>query len=260
MVLAPPQTVPAPVRTPLPYGLFSVLTFRTSNDPHWQGGVQWEPLSCDPLPPVLVVNCDPATPNEGFPKQFETGTDPAEADAFTVYGTYQCNPVGGGDGFAQDQATQRLLAGEEAQVTQRLAQLFAGDLTTPPAAVDPATALGQAEQAIAAEYGAQGLIIVDRVTAATLAGRNLLVSSGARLQTQLGTPVVLAPTQMGVDGLIVHGPTPFGYRSEVFTSSNQQGDLFDRSTNTLTAIAERTYLLGFDPCGMGAVVATLEVA
>ena len=44
----------------------------------------------------------------------------------------------------------------------------------------------------------------------------------------------------------------FGYRSEVFTPSATGGDLFDPRRNDLYAVAERTYLLGFDTCGVAA--------
>jgi hypothetical protein len=47
-------------------------------------------------------------------------------------------------------------------------------------------------------------------------------------------------------------PALAGYRSEVFDSSATPGDLMDRQTNVLYAIAERSYILGYDPCGVGA--------
>jgi hypothetical protein len=53
-------------------------------------------------------------------------------------------------------------------------------------------------------------------------------------------------------------PAMFGYRSEVFPSSAVRGDLLDRSKNDLYAVAERNYVLGFDPCGVGAVLVDLD--
>jgi hypothetical protein len=47
---------------------------------------------------------------------------------------------------------------------------------------------------------------------------------------------------------IVGSPALFGYRSEVFNSSARPGDLLDRAQNNLYAVAERTYVIGFDPC------------
>jgi hypothetical protein len=44
----------------------------------------------------------------------------------------------------------------------------------------------------------------------------------------------------------------FGYRSDVFTSSNRPGDLLDRNVNNLYAVAERQYLVGWDPAPSGA--------
>jgi hypothetical protein len=98
-------------------------------------------------------------------------------------------------------------------------------------------------------------------------GLNLLTSSGGQLRTQLGTPVAAGGGYPGTGptgqvpavstSWVYVAPALFGYRGDPFDSSARPGDLFDRSLNNLYAVAERSYLLGFDPCGVAAALATL---
>jgi hypothetical protein len=56
---------------------------------------------------------------------------------------------------------------------------------------------------------------------------------------------------------VAASPALFGYRSQVFEGSARSGDLLDRTNNTLYGIAERNYLLGYDPCGIAFAALTL---
>lgn len=74
------------------------------------------------------------------------------------------------------------------------------------------------------------------------------------------TTTVTTTTQGGVGTAAAAGeqwvyasPAIKGYRSEVFTSSDRPGDLLDKGFNNMHAIAERSYLLEFDPCGVAAI-------
>lgn len=58
---------------------------------------------------------------------------------------------------------------------------------------------------------------------------------------------------------IAASPSLMGYRSEVFGSSSRDGDLLDRARNDLYGIAERNYLIGYDPCGVAFAPMTLGV-
>ncbi len=71
--------------------------------------------------------------------------------------------------------------------------------------------------------------------------------------TAAGTPVV-AGTGYTSD-LVKASPAIMGMRSEVFFSQNRadRGDGLDITNNDFYALAERTYLLGFDPTGVGTV-------
>lgn len=210
----------------------------------------------------------------GLPKELGRNAETGEASQFTVYGHFTCSPVGFDPQASQDRATAHLLAREESRVEQAL---WTGDLGNTPTlkgattvagtAVDVATALGALESYIASQYGSQGVIHLTRQAALVGLQNYSLDVKGGSLSTRLGTPVIAGA---GYDGSSPAGaaaaagtswayvtPPIFGYRSDVFTSSNRPGDLLDRNVNEMYAIAERNYLLGFDPCGVGAALIAL---
>lgn len=255
-VIAPAPIVQGAARAPLPYGLFSALALREGSSDRWQGGVefvldQFEPLGG--IAQVEAVQSDTTgLPKDLSPSQVD-GTE--DAYAFTVYGHFSCSPIGWTWDSAQERATTNLLTMEEARVEQAL---WTGDLENRPnfagangyAAADDigsfsdvTKAIGAAESWLARNYGSQGVIHLSRVVAAGSA-MGVLESAGGRLRTKLGTPVV-AGTGYG-DDAVVATPAMFGYRSEVFESGGAQAN-FDRLNNQMLAIAERTYLIGFDP-------------
>jgi hypothetical protein len=273
--IAPPATIVGAPRLPLPYGLFSTFTFRSGD--RFEGGVQWERQICDPAGGIGAPSCPPDPPTIGLPKSLDrNGQGSGEATPFIVYGHFTCSPTGYSLSDAQDKANEHLLTREQ----QRAERAFwTGDLGNTPFLANPDTdetavlnggvavslrqALSMLENYIAVEYGSLGVIHMTRGTAELAAGANLIEASGGRLLTKVGTPVAAGAGYPGTGpagGNPVVGkpwayvtPAVFGYRSEVFTSSNTPGDLFDRRTNELMAIAERSYLLGFDDCGVAAV-------
>lgn len=212
----------------------------------------------------------------GLPKTLTSNTGGVGvASQFTVYGHFQCSPVGYSQADAQDRATAHLLAREEARVEQAF---WTGDLGNFPALADPAAvdvtvgalssvgqAIGALEDWLGVNYGSLGVIHMTRGAATAAAATGLIAVSGGRLSTRLGTPVVAGAGYPGsspagvapAEGTswIYGSPALFGYRSDVFDSSARPGDLFDRTQNNLFAVAERSYLLGFDPCGVAAALA-----
>lgn len=276
MATAPALVVEGIARQPLPYGLFSVLVPRSTDDDHWQNGIQWETLGCVPVSGIGDPQCDPDT-TTGLPKNLDVGAgEMGEATPFTVYGSYSCTPVGHTVQYAQDRANEHLLAREEARVEQAL---WTGDLDNggfADGAVQAATGLGLArsiaalEQWLAQNYGSQGVIHMTREAA--LLGLSLLVLTvkGNTLVTALGTPVVAGA---GYPGTGPTGQTPtagstylfatpalLGMRSEVFPAVNPVQAGFDMATNDLNAVAERTYVVGYDPCGTAYALADLPEA
>lgn len=262
MLIAPAALVEGASRLPLPYGLFSVVSMRPSGD-RWENGVLWEPGTTGELGGVPGQDCEsPAEIDLGITANVE---DAAEAAPFTVYGYYHGNPIATSFEVAQAKALDHLLSREEARVEKAL---WTGDLGNAPSLAGTAELLevddpydyvegiALLEQSIAADYGSLGVIHMTRQMAVIGLSLQALETRNGRLLTALGTPVVAGAGYDGSDpdgeaapegqSYVYVTPQLFGYRSDPFTSSGRPGDLLDRTTNTLYAIAERTYLLGFD--------------
>jgi hypothetical protein len=282
--ITPSALVQGATRQPLPYGLFSTFTTRPQGDGRWQGGgVQFETLACDLADGIGAWQTPDGTGTVGLPKDLAKLTsalgDYGAASAFTVYGHFQCAAVGWTPERAQEMANQHLLTREENRVEQAF---WTGDLGNTPKLQDAGTVtigaagaglaqtIGLLESWIATNYGSVGVIHMTRQAAEMALAQYLLDTSGGRLTTRLGTPVAAGGGYPGTGptgqaaaastSWLFATPALFGYRSEVFDSSNRPGDLFDRSANALYAVAERQYLLGFDPCGVAAALATLTAA
>lgn len=273
--VAPAQLVTGAPRVPLPFGLFSVLAPRANSEERWENGVIWETLTCEPADGIGQADCDPAE-TVGLPKNLDGGDGAlGEASEFTVYGHWVCTPIGNSQEHATERATAHLIAREEARVEQAI---WTGDLENTPS-LREATALSATvttlrrgvaalEQYIAEEYGAQGVIHMTRETASLALERGVVEARGGRLFTKLGTPVIAGtgydgtgPTgsaAVGADEAWIYAtPALFGYRSEIFYPSSIPFDLLDRAQNNLYAVAERTHLIGWDECGVSAVLVSL---
>jgi hypothetical protein len=179
---------------------------------------------------------------------------------FTLYGWASCTPVGLSPSEAQDRAIRHLAIREQQAVETAV---FAGDLGNIPNlsgvnGAPPATDLGEyqtpedalatIEEKMVETLPGQGVIWMSRWMASLL--KNRLEFHGGQAFTKLGTPVIISSGMGGVQERLYGTLMPFGYRSDIFTSSNRPGDLFDLPNNDLYAIAERTYLIGWDPCGV----------
>lgn len=264
-MLAPPALVAAPARSPLPFGLFSVVALRPVEG-RWEAGVQWEEST---TAPVGGTSFDCTIPEK---LNFDTASgDVSSASPFTVYGYFRGNPVGFTPSAAQARAVEHLQLREEARVEKAL---WTGDLGNTPnfqAFADEAVPAGlNVRRGIAAleawhadHYGAAGVLHLTRQTAAiAVAGHACEVRNG-RLVTALGTPVVAGA---GYPGTSPAGTDPapeatwaymtgplVAYRSEVFVPTATPGDTLDRGVNSLLVTAERTYAVGFDMGSAGAV-------
>lgn len=255
-LVAPAALVAAPARTPLPFGLGSVIGWRTGD--RFNSGVRWSNITCDPAGGRGGPECDPADAI-GLPKEFDGERIVGDATPFLVYGHDTCLIIGTSFEESQEYATAHLLAREEARAEQAL---WTGDLGSVPnfagangypAPVSAGThdpewhALAAVEDMLGRVYGSLGVIHMSRRTASLLLAKGALDKSGGRLFTELGTPVVAGAGYPDVPE-IVGTAAVFGYRGDIITSSNRPGDLLDRSSNQMYAIAEREYVVGFDPC------------
>jgi hypothetical protein len=265
----PHATVQGAPRTQLPFGLFSVLDFRPEDSARWQGGgVTWEFFESTNLGLIGQVQA-PQSGTFGLPKKLREVSEDAtpeylgKNEAFTVYSPYVVTPVGWSLDEAQARASEVLSSFEQEKVEEAfwtgetgLTQSLSKDLTELGSfgLDDSGDAIGALEDFLASTYGSQGVIHMSRRQAIRLLDKGVLSASGPRLTTVLGTPVIAGGGYL--TGKIRATPALFGYRSEVFTSSNTRGDLLDKGTNDLYSIAERTYLIGFDPTGVGSVTIT----
>jgi len=257
MGYAAPQRVEAQPRVGLPFGLFSVLSLRESGDPHWANGVVWEALSCAPVSGQTWQD-DPDCTTD-IEKFFRGSGGLGEARPFTAVGSYQCGTPGG-RAFqeGEENATADLLAHEQSQVERFLWNNLAAEATdlNPAGALNVAAALAVLEDWMGQTYGSLGVIHGSRGAISVADTR--VNATGSRLVTKVGTPVIAgagypgtapggAPPAVGETWMFA-SPALFGYRGQVFTSS-----ALDRGKNDHYALAERQYVVGFDPCGVGAV-------
>lgn len=132
-------------------------------------------------------------------------------------------------------------------------QLAATQVTGTPVCVE--VALGLLESAFADCYSGQGIIHVPNELIPLFNQAYLLEREDDQLVTGNGNVVVAGTGYPGnaPDGSTTAGarwiymtPRIFGYRSEVRTFERET--TLDRSVNTVKAIAERTYVLGYDCC------------
>ena len=130
-----------------------------------------------------------------------------------------------------------------------------------------ARAIAALDQWVAVHYGSQGVLHMTREAALLGLAEDVLVVRGGSLMTALGTPVVAGSGYPGTgpagqvpsanQSYIYATPALLGFRSEVFPGAAPASAGFDKGRNDLHAVAERTYVVGYDPCGTAYALATL---
>jgi len=285
--MAARQIIDPPTFTALPYGLWDTIQ-HPALPPHWQQGVTW--IERCPAGATTYDEClsdldsdatePPPEPPAKTPNVEQTTRG---ALPFTVYAEFECSPVGltdaatvaedalarveqqqveatfwTGTAGGQEVVFPHLASdGEEFDGQSVLLQPVASPVVT---GADVAHALGELEQELADCYKGQGLIHVPRSALPTLAAAHLVTERDGRLYTPAGNLIVVGG---GYPGTGPDGATPaagtawiyatgaaFGYRSDVFFTDVR--DSLDRSANTLSMIAERTYVIGFECCLLAA--------
>lgn len=282
-----PTDVRAPVVTPLPYGLLSVVQTPTDDvdKRHWRNGIQFQGIPCgrahttqDPCP----------SPSAGFLKTPTADGIPTRgAESFTVYAELVCSAVG----YYPD-ANARILAhftnGEERAVSR---VFWTGIIDSPvtgvtyphlaadedvfstgmspvqlqtaaevivTGVVDIVEGIGLLEEALAECFGGVGVIHAPRTAFAHMAANHLVETRGGKAYTPAGTPIAFGPEYPGTSPagdtpafgnvwLYATGPVMMRRDPEVRITSTPTQAL-DRTVNTLTMIAERTYNLAWDCC------------
>lgn len=291
--------VPPPATTPSRYGLLSAVDLRPSADTYWRLGVTWQdtcPTGGSTL--EVCYPSAPAVTGTSFSKSANATRSNWGATPFTVYVEVDCSaPAFWDDKEAyvrtaferveQWQLENIFWTGTVAGVanaalphlaaTTAIIESGLGYNTTLQQAVtqvahvnpSPAEAIGEVEKALAnCLRGVQGVIHIPAQFAPIMGAQNLLVSDGPRLRTHNGNLVVLGN---GYPGTAPDGSSPaaghtwiyatgpiFAYRSDITVLLNNNAS-FSRTDNTVKAIAERTYLLGYDCCLIGSVVSPSQI-
>jgi hypothetical protein len=119
-------------------------------------------------------------------------------------------------------------------------------------------ALGLLEEALGNCYGGIGVIHVPELLLPTMDAWGVIKKVGAVMYTTNGNKIAVGGGYPGTSPAgVARGSSAtwiyatgnvFGYRSQVRVRAPQGAQAFDRSTNTMKMIAERTYVLGWDCC------------
>ena len=240
----PSIEVTAPTATPYPFGLFTVAP-TSIGEARWTAGIWWRSQACN----LVGVTFNPCQVDDDVPaKDVNVECSIVTAPSFTVYARSADSLAGASiaDKFAN--ARTALLAGEQFAAETALWEMLLAATSSPDGtAADVQEAIAMAEAQIAAVYGGTGVIHLSRYSA-IMAGTNVLSPSGTRLTTLLGSHVIAgggydeAPAESGaVVSVIATGGVNL-VRGEVF----DLGQHFDTDTNSISAVVERSYAIGWD--------------
>lgn len=235
---------------------------------------------------------DPDPPPEPPDKEATTGFQLRGATPFTVIARFDCSPVGFYD-RAQALATEALTRAENFRVERVFATgvaptamgstetVFPHLQTTGPLTddtgvllqpdvefasvetLDIVEGLGALERDLGECYHGVGVLHVPAVLGPALATHKLVTRQGEALFTLNGNRVALGsgypgagPGEAPQDGVawVYATGAMFYYRSNVVVT--RVTDSLDRSKNTIEALAERHYVIGWDCCLLAVPIST----
>lgn len=270
-----PRYVAAPALEKPKFSLESVVRWQDSTSVHDFLGIQFQPDTCGPAVLTNGLFCadipDPTDPY-GIPKTTENGVPLVVGSPFTVYGYFECSPIGfdfteaaararahldNGGSRAMERALQLGEAGNEPALVSE-----AVDITPSNVAVNIVTAIATAEQYIRANYGGTGVIYLTPALA-TLAGANFLLwADGDTLRTNLGTPVAIVAgfdntgptgnTTTGEDSWVWVTGALYGWRDAPQDFPDTMAGALNKGTNDLITLSEQLVVLAFE-CAAAAV-------
>lgn len=280
--LGQPLYVPAQDVRPLPYGLFSVSDMHEMSDGHWGQGVEWEPQPCGPASVWGCPTCAQNNAGNAANKTPTTGVALRQGFPFTVYGSFQCSPIGNWD-RAFERAQEMLTNGEERAVegelgfgshiaSPALASASSVDATpTPGTPVTVTQGIAILEQYIGANSPGEGVILGSR-REITIAMANRLVrpnDAHTQLITKLDTPVAAFggyDFRTGPNGvaagagnawIFALGSAPRVWRGPIFMNPDVREHALRTTNNNLIVLAERNYIVGFDCFAAGVLVSSV---
>lgn len=289
--------VAPPTFTSLPFGLLNALAteVRSPVDQHWRTGVTWRSL-CAQADTTFdecfaVSGTAGAAPPPPGPKSETAEIEYRGATPFTVYVEIDCSAPGFWDD-AQNLTEQAFARAEEHEIETAFWTGLANGrrvvfphlaanveildnrgITLQTAATVIATGtpgllegLGELEGALADCYHGVGYIHVPREVIPFLADRMNLIQEGPRYRTPNGNVVVPGSGYANTSpaGVAAAEDTAwiyatggiFIYRSAIDTTPPIS--TLDRSSNLVSVIAERTYVVGFECCHLAVNVSLGE--
>lgn len=271
----PPLLVPAPAVTPARYGLQSAADLIAPAG-RIHSGIQWDRPPCGPaqLDPALCGD-DPTE------LELSAGIGQDRAYPIRVYAGFTCSPVDLTEQAMRTRAEAALMtdwvAVEQSVWADTYLRLMRDEATpgaddpinTPVLAATPVSitrGVGLLEAYLGASYGGIGVIHAPREVATHAATAQLLGSETSRLITPLGNRWAFGSgyPNTGPDGTAAAAGTAWlvvttgvNYRRTEINHRRTREQAFDRDTNTIHVLADRTYVVAWDDCVRAAVPITL---
>lgn len=255
-IIAPKARIEAPVTQRLRGGLFSKFAPIEDSSIRWENGVTWEDVERADIGTIGQYQ-KPGTV-KGLPKVLDKprGVAVESMEPITVYATFRTTPLDHTPDEAVAIAAQRLAQYEEYAIESALwngvygrgpalirAQEWANN-----SGAQPAEGAWNAAEKFAHTPGVAPTFHISRRLGSLLAARqyiNVDPKTGDAY-TIMGTPVVFGDGYPDTPPIIASTGPILIYRGDVFTSTNGAGG-FDKGTNDLTAVAERQYVVAFNP-------------
>lgn len=255
-IIAPKTRIEAPVTQRLRGGLFSKFAPIEDSSIRWENGVTWEDVERTDIGTIGQYQ-KPGTV-KGLPKVLDKpkGVTIESMEPITVYATFRTTPLDHTPEEAVAIAAQRLAQYEEYAIEsalwngvggQGLALIRAQEWANNSGA-QPAEGAWNAAEKFAHTPGVAPTFHISRRLGSLLAARqyiNVDPKTGDAY-TIMGTPVVFGDGYPDTPPIIASTGPILIYRGDVFTSTNGAGG-FDKGTDDLTAVAERQYVVAFNP-------------
>lgn len=262
------------------YGIFNVATGPLPLERHARGGGLQYQLSVCNLPLGYEVECQ----EEHGTKTITNGITTVTGDPFIVYSAIQCDTVGlvnWGPERVNQFLYEQLVAGEQATVESIFSQQafgqapgLQGNASVQNLGVAPngiVRAVAMLEDWLYGRYGLPGVIHAPMQAAPYFKGAHLIemqaTGAGNAWVTEVGTKVSfgnyagIGPTGQGETGdttwLYITGQVAIWRTPDNDLFVPPYGQVINRSTNVLTIVMEREYVMTFD-CYVAAVQVTLD--
>ena len=255
-IIAPKTRIEAPVTQRLRGGLFSKFAPIEDSSIRWENGVTWEDVERADIGTIGQYRKPGSV--KGLPKVLDKpkGVAVESLEPITVYATFRTTPLDHTPDEAVAIAAQRLAQYEEYAIESALwngvggqgpalirAQEWANN-----SGAQPAEGAWNAAEKFAHTPGVAPTFHISRRLGSLLAARqyiNVDPKTGDAY-TIMGTSVVFGDGYPDTPPIIASTGPILIYRGDVFTSTNGGGG-FDKGTNDLTAVAERQYVVAFNP-------------